>query len=72
MCKTIYVWNVNELISKGEKVYCLNMETNTVACLNEAMVNTYFSFMAEARKDDSKYIFYYREEVEEKEGENNG
>ena len=65
MYKTLYVWKVNELLIEGEKVYCLNMETNSVSCLNELMVSTYFDLMAEARKDDSKYIFYYYEKAEE-------
>ncbi|MBQ8766590.1 MAG: hypothetical protein IJZ16_07280 [Clostridia bacterium] len=70
--KTIYVWSVTELLSKDEKVYCLDMETNTVTCLNEMNVNTYFKFIAEAIKDDSKYIFYHYEDVKEAEEENNG
>ena len=64
MFKTIYYFNVNELLINGEKVYCLNMETNSVSCLNEQMVTTYFNLMAEAKKDDKKFIFYYYEELE--------
>ena len=64
MFKTIYYFNVNERLINGEKVFCLDMESNTVYCLNEQTVTAYFNLMAEAKKDDSKYIFYYREETE--------
>ena len=54
MFKTIYHFQVNELLIKGEKVYCLNMEKNKVCCLNKLMVNCYFGLMDDAKKDDGK------------------
>ena len=67
MFKTIYYFNVNERLINGDKVFCLDMESNTVYCLNEQSVDAYFKLMAEAKKDDSNYIFYYYEKAEENE-----
>lgn len=66
MYNRIYHWNVDKALTEGKKVYCLNMETNTVSCLNELMVNTYIDLINDAKKDDTKYVFYYNDE-----GENN-
>lgn len=67
MYNRIYHWNVDKALTESKKVYCLNMETNTVSCLNELMVNSYINLKNDAIIDDEKYVFYYKEQ----EGENN-
>lgn len=66
MYTTSYYFNVDVLLSKGHKVMCLDMENDKVFCLNEMMVNTFFELMAKAKADDSRYIFYYKVEGENK------